>query len=177
MKTIQNDHVKYLLLATDGDPSCPKTDAEGFAVAALTSAANAGFHTFVVGVASSASKIKTLNSLAVAGLEPRVDPDPLAPKFYLAATQDQLVTALQAITGAVSTCLFPLSSQPPNPAHVGVFIGDKEVMKDTTDTDGWDYTGPDMTAIKLFGSACDQVESSGVGTVKVIFGCKDDPIY
>lgn len=177
LQTLQKDHAKYLLLATDGDPSCPESDAEEFAVQAVTDAAAAGFHTFVVGVASNANKIETLNSLAVAGKEPRMDPDPLAPKFYLAATQGELVAALEAITGVISTCLFPLSSPPPNPDHVGVFVGEKQIEKDTTGKDGWDYAGPDMTVIKLFGAACDQVTSSGADTVKVIFGCKDDPIF
>ncbi|WP_437737628.1 vWA domain-containing protein [Sorangium sp. So ce1335] len=177
LKTIQNDDPKYILLATDGDPSCPKSDADEFAVQAITNAAAAGFHTFVVGIASSASKIEALNDLAVAGLEPRQDPDPLAPRFYLASTKDQLVTSLQTIAGQVSTCLFPLSAPPPNPDHVGVFVGEQAVKKDTTGADGWNYTGPDMRTIKLYGSACDQVASSGAGSVKVIFGCKDDPIY
>ncbi|XXY49237.1 vWA domain-containing protein [Sorangium sp. So ce269] len=177
LKTLQNDDPKYILLATDGDPSCPKSASDEFAVQAVTNAAAAGFHTFVVGIASSESKVEALNGLAVAGLEPRQDPDPLAPKFYLASTKDQLVTSLQTITGEVSTCLFPLSAPPPNPDHVGVFIGDQAVMHDTTGADGWNYTGPDMMTIKLSGAACDQVASSGAGSVKVIFGCKDDPIY
>ncbi|WP_437682392.1 vWA domain-containing protein [Sorangium sp. So ce131] len=177
LQTLQNDDPKYILLATDGDPSCPKDDSDDFAVQAVTNAASAGFHTFVVGIAAQASKIKTLNGLAVAGLEPRQDPDPLAPSFYLAATKDQLVTALQTITGEVSTCLFPLSAAPPNPDHVGVFVGDQAIAHDPTGTNGWSYTGPDMMTIKLHGAACDQVASSGAGAVKVIFGCKDDPIY
>ncbi|WP_438043995.1 vWA domain-containing protein [Sorangium sp. So ce128] len=177
LQTIQNDDPKYILLATDGDPSCPKSDSDEFAVQAVSSAAAAGFHTFVVGIASQASKIEALNGLAVAGLEPRQDQDPLAPKFYLAATKDQLVTSLLTITGEISTCLFPLSGPPPNPDHVGVFVGEQAVAQDTTGTDGWNYTGPDMMTIKLYGSACEQVASSGAGSVKVIFGCKDDPIF
>ncbi|WP_437615818.1 vWA domain-containing protein [Sorangium sp. So ce834] len=177
LRSIQNDDPKYILLATDGDPSCPKSDSDEFAVQAVTNAAAAGFHTFVVGIASQQSKVKALNGLAVAGLEPRADPDPLAPKFYLAATKDELVTSLLTITGEVSTCLFPLSAPPPNPDHVGVFVGDQAVMQDTTGMNGWNYTGPDMTTIQLYGAACEQVASSGAGSVKVIFGCKDDPIY
>lgn len=178
LSTIQNNHVKYLLLATDGDPSCPSGDAaDTFALQAVTAAANAGYHTFVVGIASNASKIKALNTLAIAGLEPHVDPDPTAPQFYLASTQAELVTTLKGITGTAATCLFPLSSAPPNPDHVGVFVGDKAIMKDTTDANGWDYTGPDMKTIELFGAACDQAKAQGAGMVKVIFGCKDDPIF
>lgn len=178
LATLQNNHVKYLLLATDGDPSCPSGDAaDTFALQAVTAAATAGYHTFVVGVASNASKIKALNQLAIAGLEPHVDPDPAAPQFYLASTQAELVTTLKGITGAAATCLFPLSSSPPNPDHVGVFIGDKEVVKDTMNASGWNYTGPDMKTIELFGAACAQAKAEGAGLVKVIFGCKNDPIY
>ncbi len=178
LSTVQNNHVKYLLLATDGDPSCPSGDAaDTFALQAVTNAAAAGYHTFVVGVASSASKVKALNQLAIAGLEPHVDPDPTAPQFYLASTQAQLVATLKGITGSAATCLFPLSSAPPNPDHVGVFIGDKAVMKDTSSVSGWNYTGADMMTIELFGAACDQAKSEAAGMVKVIFGCKDDPIF
>ncbi|UQA59860.1 vWA domain-containing protein [Polyangium aurulentum] len=177
LKGIQNDNVKYLVLATDGDPSCPKEDADEFAVEAVSAAAAAGYHTFVVGVASSASKVKALNEVAIAGLEPRVDPDPLAPKFYIAATKDQLVTAMQTITGNAASCLFPLSEPPPNPDHVGVFIGDQQVEQDTTGTEGWNYTGPDMKGIELHGAACETVKNGGAELVGVIFGCKDDPLY
>ena len=47
---------------------------------------------------------------------------------------------------------------------------------DTTDQNGWDYTGPDMMTIELFGAACDKVKNAGVSTVHVIFGCKNDPV-
>jgi von Willebrand factor type A domain len=178
LSTLQDNHVKYLLLATDGDPSCPSGDAaDTFALQAVTAAATAGYHTFVVGVASNASKIKALNQLAIAGLEPHIDPDPNAPQFYLASTQAELVATLKGITGTAATCLFPLSSSPPNPDHVGVFVGDKAIMKDTNNASGWDYTGPDMMTIELFGAACDQAKAEGAGMVKVIFGCKDDPIF
>jgi hypothetical protein len=50
------------------------------------------------------------------------------------------------------------------------------IMKDTTDQNGWDYTGPDMMTIELFGAACAMAKSSGASTVQVIFGCKNDPV-
>jgi hypothetical protein len=176
LDTVQDGHAKYLLLATDGDPSCPSSNATAFAVTAVTDAATAGYKTFVIGVASKASSVKNLNSLAVAGLEPAMPSDPTATQFYLASDQATLVTALQSITVAAATCIFPLSSAPPNPDHVQVSVGSTIIMKDPTNQDGWDYTGPDMTSIELYGAACDMVKSSGVSTVKVIFGCKNDPI-
>lgn len=178
LASLQDNHVKYLLLATDGDPSCPSGDAaDTVALQAVTAAAAAGYHTFVVGIASNASKIKALNQLAIAGLEPHLDPDPTAPQFYLASTQADLVTTLKGITGAAATCLFPLSSAPPNPDHVGVFVGDKAIMQDTSNTSGWNYTDPDMKTIELFGAACTQATTEAAGMVKVIFGCKNDPVF
>lgn len=176
LNTLQDGHTKYLLLATDGDPSCPSSNATAFAVTAVTDAATAGYKTFVIGVASKASSVKNLNSLAVAGLEQAMPADPTATQFYLASDQTTLVTALQSITVAAATCTFPLSSAPPNPDHVGVYVGSTTIMKDPTNQDGWDYTGPDMTTIQVFGAACDMVKSSGASTVKVVFGCKNDPI-
>lgn len=180
--SVADNNPKYILLATDGEPSCYATGADDdqerarpVAITAVTNAAAAGYHTFVVGIATEKENATaTLNSLAIAGLEPRPDPNPLATKYYLASTSGDLVAALNAITSVVATCLFPLGSVPPNPDHVGVFIGDERVTKDPAN--GWDFTGTDMLTIKLYGTACDQVTSSGAGTVEVVFGCKNDPI-
>jgi hypothetical protein len=176
LKTVPDQNAKYLLLATDGDPSCPSSNAAQLAVDAVTAAAAAGYKTFVIGVAAKASSIKNLNNLAVAGLEPVMSPDPTASKFYLASDQATLVAALQSITGAAATCVLPLSSVPPAPDHVRVDVGGMTITKDPTNQNGWDYTGPDMMTIQLFGAACDQVKSSGVSTVQVTFGCKNDPV-
>jgi hypothetical protein len=174
--TVPDKNAKYLLLATDGDPSCPSSNAAQFAVNAVTAAAAAGYKTFVIGVAAKASSIKNLNSLAVAGLEPVMSSNPTAPSFYLASDQATLVAALQSITGAAATCVFPLSSAPPAPDHVRVDVGGMTIMNDPTNQNGWDYTGSDMMTIQLFGAACDLVKSSGVSTVQVTFGCKNDPV-
>jgi hypothetical protein len=176
LNTVQDGNTKFLLLATDGDPSCPSSNAATFAVTAVTAAATAGYKTFVIGVASKASSVKNLTSLAVAGGEAVMSPDPTVPKFYLASDTASLVMALQSITGAAATCIFHLSSAPPAPDHVQVDVGGTVVMKDTTDMNGWDYTGPDMMTIQLFGAACTLVKTAGVSTVHVIFGCKNDPV-
>ncbi len=176
LQTIKNDHVKYLLLATDGDPSCPKSDADEFAVQAITAAAAAVSHLRGrrrLEREQDQDPQRPRGSRARAAQGPGPARAQVLPRRHAGSARD----LLQAITGAASTCVFPLSSAPPNPAHVGVSIGDKEIMKDTTDSNGWDYAGPDMTAIKLFGQACEEVQNSGAGTLKVIFGCKDDPIY
>ncbi len=107
---------RYLLLVTDGEPSCTGNPpnggntiaAQSDALNAVTAAAQAGIHTFVVGVATNrTSDSGNLSALALAGLEPRNDFRPGAPRYYAAQTQDELFSALNAITsgiGPTSTC-------------------------------------------------------------------------
>ena len=154
LKTLTSPNRKYILLATDGEPSCPSpTDtARTYAVQAVTDAAAAGFHTFVVGVSTTkATATNVLNQMAIAGQQARPDPNPLATKYYLANTKDELVLALQAITGVVSTCLFPLHMKPPVPNNIAVKVDGVKAPEDKTRTDGWDYTSPEQLAVEVFG--------------------------
>jgi Mg-chelatase subunit ChlD len=178
LKTIKDGNPKYILLATDGEPSCAGTTkssskARTAAIAGVKAAADADFHTFVVGIATTKSSASdTLTELASAGLEA-----PSGSGYYLASTKDELVSAVQKIAGSVGTCLFPLNAKPPNPDHVGVTIGDDRVAHDANNVNGWNYVDSDMMAIKLFGAACDEVMSRGVDSVKVVFGCKADVLF
>ena len=174
---LSDQSVKYILLATDGAPSCAgKTkdsgDARTAAVAAVQRAADSGIHTFVIGIATGeGSAHKTLTELAKAGRE--------APGsgYYLASTKDELVSAVRAITSAVASCRFPLKSAPPNPDHVGVLIGQQRIRQDPNGKDGWRYVDAQRTAIELFGPACEAVKSSGADSVNVVFGCKSDTLF
>lgn len=107
---------KYLVLATDGLPSCPigcgsmarpttmctQTDnpTEDAVVAmALGDAAQQGIKTFVVGIGNVATAQNTLNVMAIAGGEPQVG----APTSYYAATDEAaLEAALTTIVNAVA---------------------------------------------------------------------------
>jgi hypothetical protein len=125
-----------------------------------------------VGVSTTKATATTvLNQLAVAGLEARPDPNPLATKYYLANTKDELVQAIQAITGVVSTCLFPLNMKPPVPSNIAVKVDGTKAPQDTTHVDGWDYTSPEFLAVEVFGSWCDKIKTAGANKVEIIFGC------
>jgi hypothetical protein len=170
---------KYILLATDGEPSCvggSETDqstARPYAVQAVTDAATAGYHTFVVGVATTKDNaMQALNDMATAGLEARPDPNPLATKFYLANTKDELVSALSAITGVVLDCRFTLSQTPEAGAHIGVRVDDERVP-----ADGWGFTGADKKTIEVNGEWCDQIKSGTTDSVRIVFGCPLDPVF
>jgi hypothetical protein len=169
---------KYILLATDGEPSCvggsetSQATARPYAVQAVTDAATAGYHTFVIGVSTTkAAAQQALNDMAVAGQEARPDPNPLATKFYLANTQSELVAAMSAITGAVIDCRFSLSNPPPAGEHVGVRLGGEVVPPDA-----WDFTGADKRTIEVTGEWCERIKTGNADSVRIAFGCPRDPV-
>lgn len=141
---------------------------------AVTDAAASGVHTFVVGVATGKSSTTTLNDLAVAGKEPRADPNPLATKYYLANTQDELVTSLKVITGEISNCIFTWADPPPVPNNIAVKVGG--VKTDQDPVNGWQYTGSDYKGVIVHGSACDKIKASAGQQVEIVFGCPSVPI-
>jgi hypothetical protein len=175
LKTVNDNNPKYILLATDGEPSCPSGDAaKTQAVAAVTAAATAGFHTFVLGVATTGGTApQVLTSLATAGLEARDAPNPLATRYYLATTKAEIVTELKQITGVVASCSFDLGSAPPVPDNIAVKVGGQKAPQDATN--GWSYTSPDNTSLEVRGTWCDMVKAS-TDAVQIIFACKGDVI-
>lgn len=102
------DQPRYILLVTDGEPSCVGSllstdEARAAALGAVTSAADVGIHTFVVGIATTKqSAVTTLNQLAIAGLESRPGDNPLNTRFYEASTIAELTAALAAISQAAA---------------------------------------------------------------------------
>jgi len=183
LKSLGDSNRKYILLATDGEPSCSgaagaldknSSQARTDAVAAVTAAASAGFHTFVLGVATTkANDVSTLNMLATSGLEPQQDFRPGATRFYLASDQAQLVTALEAIVNPIaSSCVFPLSTPPPDPENIAVKVNSVKSPQDTSHTAGWDYTDAAYTGVQVYGSWCDTIRSA-CNQVEIIYGCKD----
>ena len=184
LSMLTDTNPKYILLATDGEPSCaaiPSSEgtsaARPYAVTAVMNAKTAGFPTFVIGIGTTSSDTTTLNQLGDAGGEvPAGASNPLAPHFYLASDMTTLTSALGAITGQISTCLFPLASPPPvrnDGTKVGVYVGASmtRIKYDATMTDGWAYTDANDTAIQVFGNSCAMIQAAGAGAVQIIFGC------
>lgn len=182
LQSLSDNRSKYILLATDGEPSCQNpigsgsntTQAHADAVTAVTAAFNAGIKTFVIGVATTKTNdAATLNQMAIAGGEAQANPNPLATKFYLATSQTELVNAIKTITGQISSCTFPLSPPPPVPDKIAVHVADGKAPQDPTHTDGWDYTDGTYTALQIYGSWCDMVKTAAANMVQIIYGCKD----
>jgi hypothetical protein len=193
---VHDDNPKYLILATDGEPSddaknqCTgqwaDPDVKTAAVNAVAAAASDGIKTFVIGVNTSSSANVTLNQLVQAGQT--ADP-PIAAsedvssskdtsRHYYAANDSQgLVDALGKIAGQVSDCTFRLTQPPPVPDNVVVKVTDAsgqlvKVPSDAGRSNGWDYAGDDHLAITVYGSWCDLVKApTGNNHVSIIYGC------
>lgn len=182
------DGQKFILLATDGQPSCsdlsgsdPKDggDARDWAVSQVTVAAGQGYPTFVLGVLDpdpSDSTLETLNSMAKAGGRPTGDVNPLAKAFYLATTPEALTQALAEITGEVASCEFPFDKAPPDPTNIAVKVNGEKVPQDATRTDGWEYTDDTHRGVEMYGSWCQQIQGISDNQIDFIFGCPGVPI-
>jgi hypothetical protein len=171
---------QFILLATDGDPSCPSGGdaALKYATDAISAAKAAGFPTYVIGVldpVENKSSLPRLNAMAEAGGTSRSD-NPIADKFYQAQSQEELTNALKAVTGQVVSCVFDFKAPPPDPTNIAVKVNGEWIMQDKTKTQGWDYTSAQSMGLELHGDACQQVKDASANKVDIIFGCKGEPI-
>jgi hypothetical protein len=187
LASLPSDKQKYILLATDGQPTCaggdpllgggnPDTDDFPSGPAAVAEVAAMGIKVPVVGIAFSKTwdptKLKdneiTLNDMAKAGGMPR----PMDPAYYAANSSAELATAFSQITGIVISCTFDLKGmKPPAPDNVAVKIDGAKVPRDKTHAEGWDYD-PDQANVVIYGQACEQLKTAGAtSNVQIIFGC------
>ncbi|HEY6080489.1 MAG TPA: vWA domain-containing protein [Polyangiaceae bacterium] len=170
---------QFIVLATDGDPSCPSGDAaEAHATSAIAAALAAGFPTYVIGVldpVADKGKFPILNQMADAGGTARSD-NPVADKFYQAYSQQELTSALEAVTGQVASCVFELEGRPPAPDNIAVKINGERVEQDPAKSEGWAYTSDAYLGLELYGSACQRVKDATENKVDIIFGCRGMPL-
>jgi hypothetical protein len=164
---------KYILLATDGVPTCRNgngtlagIDAPA-ALDAVSAAAAAGVPTFVVGVATAGTDAhQTLNEMALRGQRPRDGET----RYFSVASRDELATALESITGQIASCTFQLNPPPPNPDSVAVDVDGMRVPVDPAKANGWAY-GATNGSLQLYGAWCDRLKGGAAKNVQVIYGC------
>lgn len=175
---LQTPDRKFIVLATDGEPSCSPAgeggeDARPYAVGAVAASLAAGIPVFVVGVSTNKdTATQALNDMALAGGAARPDPNPLATRYYLANTQAELVSSLQAITGQIATCVFPLSERPPVPDNIAVKVDGVLVPHDGMRLNGWEYTSDALAEVEVHGPWCDQIKGAAASDVQVIYACE-----
>lgn len=132
----------------------------------------AGIPTFVIGIPGSELYADSLDAFAVAGARPNPD----APPSYFEVTSagsglGGLTSILENITASVVTsCRLQLTSEPPKDGFLNVSIEDTFLpMKGD---DGWELdesTSPATVVLK--GATCELVESEGVESITVVYGC------
>jgi hypothetical protein len=174
LRSLRSRNPRYLVLATDGLPTCPGDHllAQRNTVAAVAAARTAGFPTFVIGIATAGTEAdQVLGEMATAGGQPRAG----APAYYPVDDRQSLVSALAQIARVVETCTFPLDRDAPSPDDVAVNVDGVRIMRDATRRNGWDY-GAGNREIELHGAACEIVKSGGVLNLEIIFGCPHVPI-
>jgi Mg-chelatase subunit ChlD len=150
----------YVLLVTDGVPTCGDLDGSGSAAAAGALAA-AGIKVFVVGYQIEDTAL--MDRIAAAGGTER---------FYAVEQPEDLTAAFAAITKDVVRCDFDLATTDPSPDPTRVFVSVDGIQKNPNDPDGWVIDGRRVT---LQGAACTTLKDGGQHTVSAELRCEEVP--
>jgi len=167
----------FVLLITDGLPTCPAGDGHTVtqqdktrALNAVTALHQAGIDTFVIGLGEAVNDSgdpTLLNDMAEAGGRARVG---AAEKYYKANSLNELQTALQDIGGMVIGCNLALSVVPEEPNYLWVYFDGVPVSRDRNHIDGFDYDAT-RNQINFYGPTCDRLRSGEVEKVDIKMGC------
>jgi hypothetical protein len=117
---------------------------------------------YVIGIGSTERPefLAVLDQMAVAGGRPRSG----TPKHYNVQTADDLKGALTTIRDTVAKCTYLTPSAPTDPNQITIEIDGKQIQRDTTHQNGWDWVDQEFGEIALFGAAC---LTAGDGTAHV----------
>lgn len=165
----------YLGQACDDDLNCCDPDVIQHAyaplncvdrsntVAHVTTLAELGIRTYVVGIPGSEFYAELLDELAVAGGTAQEGPR----KYFAIADSAALQDALRAIGSDVALpCEIPLQSDAFEPALTNVYFDAALIPAGLPD--GWTLEGQTIT---LHGSSCEALSSGSVADVQVVSGC------
>jgi hypothetical protein len=161
LRTVTDPSSKAILLATDGEPNCATGSSSSTpnvpaTIEAISAARTAGFPVYVVGIGPS---VGSLDNFAQAGG---------TQKYYPATSATELVSALAAISTAVTTCTFTAATPPPDANNLAVYLDKNLIAKDPTN--GWSF-GSNTQTIVLNGTACTKVTSGQATNVQLLYGC------
>jgi hypothetical protein len=172
----QNDaHPHYLMIATDGEPTCRAGNGMGndstAAIQAVAEAYAAGVPTFVVGIGTVPGAEATLAAMAAAGGEPNTTPG--QPPYYLVSSSQDLVNILEKAALRITPCEYPLAADPPDPDRVIIQYSGGVIARDLAHQAGWDYSS-DGKSVVFYGDACTTLRGGSVTSVQTIYGCPGD---
>lgn len=181
---------RYVLLSTDGQPSCLDDGRLGAdviesgvrtrgpcldALAQVHALVAQGVKVIVLGIGSDLTlgeqgAPSCLQELAKAGGAARLEP----PAFYSIANPKDFETALQQIFGAVTrpSCTMSIRAAAPDADNVSVFLDQQQIPFDSKHKEGWDWLPQQRgVALQIFGNACSRLERFLVQRVDIFYGC------
>jgi Mg-chelatase subunit ChlD len=173
-KTSPDDVVppQYVLLVTDGQPTCPmggnggnNPAAHQATIAAIDALSKAGVKTFVIGYDASvnAQLAKQLTEYAQHGG---------TNNFYAVQDGPSLVSQFTSITSVVAECSYQLDKKPDDPKYVLVELDGQKLNLDTPD--GWIIDGSNVT---IQGNACTTLrDGNRMHTLAVTVECAPIPL-
>jgi len=180
---------RYVLLATDGLPSCtllgnlsagqPAEGEEGLpsacqdAVDQVNALAGDHIKVLVLAVGAELNDDPTgppdcLGQMAGAGGMP----SPTGPGYYSAASPESLQSTIEYIFGGVerTSCSFALDPKPAPRTLVTVYLDGEPIPRSRDD--GWDFDRPgEMGHIGFFGEYCDRIQHFRYSTIEAHFDC------
>jgi hypothetical protein len=172
LAALADPNPKYILLATDGQPTCgpPRNNSSSDpddmrAIQTVGAVAGTGIPTFVIGIATtkSATADATLNQMAMMGGLPRAG----TPQYYPVSTTAELATALTTIQAMVNLpCKYTLPGMVSNPSMVTVIIGGQPLPAGSWTLD------PGNRSITITGSTCDMLTAGTLTDVQINTGCQ-----
>jgi len=164
----------FVLLVTDGMPTCPEgegryeNDADNaLALQAVVDLHADGIDSFVVGLGEdiNSSNPGLLSDMAEAGGHPRAG----SVKYHQANSLADLKDAFSEIARAVFDCSLVLGVVPEKPEWIWVYFDGQPVSRDRQD--GFDYD-PQQNTIDFFGQACQRLLNGEVDRIDVKMGCR-----
>lgn len=172
MLALKDDHPRYMLLATDGQPDCgggnTGTDDSAAAIAAVANAKAAGIATFVVGIGANTGAEQTLTAMAAAGGVPNDTPG--QPLYYPVTSSQDLVNILEKAALKITPCKYPLPVLPPNPDEVLIEGPFGTIPRDVNHQEGWDYDD-DGKSVSFYGLSCLTLKERAVISVQATYAC------
>jgi len=130
--------------------------------------ANDSIDTFVIGLAGTDEYKGLLNEMAKEGGQPQVGGNT---DYYAVTDQMSLLDALKKIAVSVISCKIELSAAPLYPDKVKIYVDGKEVPRDKTKMNGWDYTDSSNKTIELYGAACNTIQDGQEHKITATFDC------
>ncbi|HEX7479327.1 MAG TPA: hypothetical protein VF331_16105 [Polyangiales bacterium] len=132
---------------------------------------DAHIQTFVVGIPGSEAYKTSLDAFAQAGGEL----NPAGTPKYFAVSAAGGVAGLGSVLGVITqnvitTCRLQLSSVPPNPQELNLYLDGKLIKQ--AGANGWmlDMSMSPPTVVVL-GTTCTTLETKGAKSVRVVYGC------